>query len=135
VISNAGVDSTTLFGGATVDSQLPTNIVANIIAISAVTNLKTEGKSDLIIHLRCNAPNPTSITAKDILSNVTAPYLLCQASMLSNLVQAVAAPVITTVIALQRANSLNLGRAISFCSLFNCVNPNKPPTQKDRAIT
>ena len=55
--------------------------------------------------------------------------------MLSNLVHAVAAPDTATVIALQSAISLNLGSAISFCVLFNCVRPNNPPTQKLIAIT
>ena len=98
-------------------------------------NLKTEGKSDLIIHLRCNAPNPMRVIVKNTFNKVIAPYLLCQAEIESNLVQAVAAPVIATVIALHNAISLNLGSAINLCSLPNCVKPNNPPTQKLKAIT
>ena len=70
-----------------------------------------------MIHLLCNAPKPIKVIAKNILSKVTAPYLLCQAWIESNLVQAVAAPVKTTAIALQRAISLNLGRAINLFGL------------------
>ena len=98
-------------------------------------NLKTEGKSDLIIHLRCNAPNPMRVIVKNTFNKVIAPYLLCQDEIESNLVQAVAAPVTATVIALHNAISLNLGSAINLCSLLNCVRPNKPPTQKLKAIT
>ena len=117
------------------DNQLPTKTVENITAISAVINLKTDGKSDFIIHLRCNAPNPISVMVKNIFNRVIAPYLLCQAEIESNLVQAVAAPVSATVIALHNAISLNLGSAINLCSLLNCVKPNNPPTQKLNAIT
>ena len=73
--------------------------------------------------------------AKNILNKVIAPYVLCHDAMVSNLVQAVAAPVSATVMALQSAISLNLGRAINFCVLSSCVNPNNPPTQKLIAIT
>ena len=66
---------------------------------------------------------------------VTAPYLLCQAEKLSNLVNAVAAPLSATAIALQSAISLNLGSAMIFCSLLNWVSPKRPPTQKLIAIT
>ena len=73
--------------------------------------------------------------AKNIFNKVIAPYLLCQADIESNLVQAVAAPVSATVIALHKAIALNLGSAINLCSLPNCVKPNSPPTQKLKAIT
>jgi hypothetical protein len=119
VTRSAGVETIFRSGGATVESQLPTNKVLNIIKISAKINLNTEGKSDFIIHLRCRAPNPIRVIVKNIFSKVIKPYLLCQEERVSSLVQAVAAPVITTVIALHRANSLNLGSAISFCSLLN----------------
>ena len=41
--NNAGVEIISLSGGATVDNQLPTKIVINIMIISPVINLNTEG--------------------------------------------------------------------------------------------